>query len=108
MLSGCSPRDLWDLPAADTNFLTDVSLLEDAAQYSNSTCGADSVESAVLNDDRLNTATVAYYTGRTPGSTACFVCDRSNEYAPNITAVRVCQRNGTWSGSPIICGMFLH
>ena len=55
----------------------------------------------------LNTATVAYYTGTAPGSTACFVCDRSSEYELNSTITRVCQSNGLWSGSPIECGMSL-
>ena len=55
----------------------------------------------------FNTATVAYYTGTTPGSTACFVCDKSSEYELN-TAIneRVCQRDGTWSRSPTICSMY--
>ena len=96
--------ELWNLPAADATFLSDVSLL-DIAQYPS--CDAGSVGSAVLRDNRLNTATVAYYSGTTPGSTACFVCDESNGYAPNTTttAVRVCQNDVIWSGSPITCGM---
>ena len=103
--TGCSPRDLWDLSAADATFLSDVSLLEDAAQYLS--CDDGSVGSVVLNDNRLNTATVAYYNGATPGSTACFVCDRSSGYELNATttAERVCQSDGLWSGSPIVCGM---
>ena len=32
---------------------------------------------------RLNTATVAYYTGTTPGSTACFVCDNITTQYPS-------------------------
>ena len=52
--------DLWNLPAADTSILTDVSLLNDsAAQYQS--CDAGSVGSAVLMNTTLNTATVAYY-----------------------------------------------
>ena len=38
----------------------------------------------------------------------CFVCDRSKQYAPNITAARVCQSSGRWSGRPIVCGMSVH
>ena len=96
--------ELWNLRATDATFQPDVSSLGDAAsQYLS--CDADSVGSVVLRDSRLNTATVAYYIGTTPGSTACFVCDKSSEYAPNTTTNRTCQTNGTWSGSPIICGM---
>ena len=96
--------ELWDLPAADANFLFNVSLLEDAAQYPS--CGDGSVGSAVLVNTTLNTATVTYYTGTTPGSTACFVCDKSSRYEliTNINE-RVCQSDGTWSRSPTICGM---
>ena len=98
--------ELWNLSAADATFLSDVSLLgDDAAQYPS--CDDGSVGSAVLRDDRLSTATVAYYTGTTPGSRACFVCDESSGYGLNTTttAVRVCRNDVTWSGSPIICGM---
>ena len=53
----------------------------------------------------LNTATVAYYTGITPGSMACFVCDESSGYELNTTTnERVCHSDGMWSGSPIVCG----
>ena len=101
---GCSPRDLWNLPAADATFLPDVSLLDDAAQYPS--CDDSSVGSAVLVNTTLNTATVAYYSGTTPGSRACFVCDDDSGYKLNkVTAERNCQNDGTWSGSPITCGM---
>ena len=106
MITDCFLEDLWDLSAAGANFLTDVSLLEDAAQYPN--CNDSSVGSVVLQDTTLNTATVAYYSGTTAGSAACFVCDESSGYAPNTTTnERVCRSNGTWSGSPIVCGMLL-
>ena len=96
--------ELWDPPAADANFLFNVSLLEDAAQYPS--CVDGSVGSAVLVNTTLNTATVAHYTGTTPGSRACFVCDKSSRYEliTNINE-RVCQSDGTWSRSPTICGM---
>jgi len=96
--------ELWNLPAADDNFLFNVSLLEDAAQYPN--CSGSSGGSAVLVNTTLNTATVAYYNGTTPGSTACFVCDESSGYEliTNINE-RVCQSDGTWSRSPTVCGM---
>ena len=97
---------LWILSAVDAIFLPDVSLLNDsAAQYSS--CDDSSVGSAVLMNTTLNTATAAYYTGTTPGSTACFVCDESSGYELNTTttAERVCQRNALWSDSAIICGM---
>ena len=101
---GCSPRDLWNLPAAEANFLSDVSLLDDAVQYAS--CDAGSVGSAALVNTTLNTATVAYYSGTTPGSRACFVCDEDSGYELNkVTAERNCQTDGTWSGSPITCGM---
>ena len=101
---GCSPRDLWNLPAAETNFLPDVSSLGDAAQYPS--CDDSSVGSAALVNTTLNTATVAYYSGTTPGSRACFVCDEDSGYELNkATAERNCQTDGTWSGSPITCGM---
>ena len=76
--------------------------MNDAVHYPS--CGAGSVGSAVLVNTTLNTATVAYYTGTTDGSRACFVCDEG--YELNTTAnERVCQRNGLWSGNPIVCGM---
>ena len=97
--------DLWNLPAADASILTDVSLLNDsAAQYL--CCDAGSVGSAVLVNTTLNSATVAYYTGTTADSMACFVCDESSGYKLNeTTKERVCQRNAQWSGSAILCGM---
>ena len=105
---GCSLRDLWNLPAADATFLPDVSLLgDDAAQYSS--CVAGSVGSSVLKNTTLNTATVAYYTGTTPGSRACFVCDEDSGYELNkATAERNCQTDGTWSGIPshVVCENF--
>ena len=96
--------DLWNLPAVDASFLPDVSLLNDAAQYQK--CINGSVGSAVLMNTRQDTATVAYYIGTTPGSSACFVCDESNGYEPNTNNERVCQSTLTWSGSPIICGTY--
>ena len=94
--------ELWDLSAAGVNFLSDVSSLNDsAAQYPS--CGDDSIGSAVLVNTTLNTATVAYYTGTTAGSTACFICDEGYELN-TATNERVCQRNGLWSGNPIVCG----
>ena len=92
--------ELWDLPATDAAFLTDISLLNDSVQYSS--CINESVGSVVLMNTALNIATVAYYTGTTPGSTACFVC----EY--QLTAnERICQSNSTWSGRPITCCMLV-
>ena len=100
--TGCFLDELWDLSATSATFLSDVRLLNDADQYQS--CGNRSV---VLNDTR--TATVAYYNDTTPGSRACFVCDQNSGYTPNTTttAERVCRSNGTWSGSPIVCGMLL-
>ena len=95
--------DLWDLPAVDAYFLPDVSLLDDAAQYQK--CINGSVGSVVLMNTRQDTTTVAYYTGTTPGSRACFVCDKTSGYELN-TNERVCQSTLTWSGSPIICGTY--
>ena len=94
--------ELWNLSAADANFLSDVTLLDDAAQYPS--CINGSVGSAALMNTTLNTATVAYYTGTTPGSMACFVCDEDSGYELTNNE-RVCQSNSTWSGSPIMCGM---
>ena len=103
----CSPMDLWNLPATGFTFLQAVSLLQDATQYP-SCANTGSVGSAVLVDRILNTATVTYYTGTTPGSKACFVCDENSRYMPNTTFIeRVCQSDQTWSGSPIICGMLV-
>lgn len=96
----CSLEELWNLPAT---FLTDISTRDDAAQYPS--CFSGRAWSIVaLEDTTLNTATVAYYTGLIPGSTACFVCDEGSGYN-TTTNNRVCQSNATWSGSPIICGM---
>ena len=99
--TGCSRVQLWILSSRS---LTDVrSLNTSTAQYP--TCVNDSVGSIALVNTTLNTATVAYYTGITPGSRACLVCDKSSGYAPSIAVTeRVCQSDGTWSGSPIICG----
>ena len=97
--------ELWNLPATNVTFLPNVSLLNDT-RYP--TCDAESVGSAALVDTRLNTSTVVYYSGTTPGSRVCFVCDKSNGYALNITRnERVCQSDATWSGSPIICGRLI-
>ena len=102
--TACSLVDLWNLPAAGATFLPDVSLLNDSAQYPS--CDAAGVGSVVLRNTTLNIATVAYYTGTTPGSSACFVCDESSGYELNtVTNERVCRSNGTWSGSAIMCGM---
>ena len=51
----------------------------------------------------LNTATVAYYSGTTTDSTACFVCNTGYELN-TTTNERVCQRNGLWSENSIVCG----
>ena len=100
----CFLEEFWNLAAAGATFLPDVTLLDDAAQYPS--CDGGSVGSAVLMNTTLNTTTVAYYTGTTPGSSACFVCDDSSRYELNTTTnERVCRSNGTWSGSPIMCGM---
>ena len=109
MITDCFLNELWDLPAVDGNFLSDVKLLNDSADHYPS-CNGDSAGSIVLVNTTLNTATVAYYSGTTAGSRACFVCDEDNEYTSNefdqhpIAPERVCQSDGTWSGSPIICG----
>ena len=102
----CSLMELWDLPATDATFLSDISLLNNnnAAQYPSCTNG--SVGSVVLMNTTLTTATVAYYTGTAPGSRACFVCNNEGGY--ELTAnERLCQSNSTWSGSPITCGMLV-
>ena len=102
--AGCKQTELWNLPVAGATFLPDVSSLNiSAAQYRS--CDADSVGSAVLLNTTLNTATVAYYTGTTPGSRACLVCDEGSGYELNTTAnERVCQSNGAWSGNSLVCG----
>ena len=98
--------ELWDLSTTNATFLNDVSLLDDAAQYRS--CVTESVGSAVLKDSGLSTSTVAYYTGITPGSRACFVCDGSSGYELNTTTnERVCQSDATWSEGPITCGMYV-
>lgn len=97
-------EELWDQSAVGFTFLPDVSLLHNATQYTS--CGAGFVGSAVLEDTIINTATVAYYTGTTAGSSACFACDEDSGYELNATIhERVCRSNGTWSGSKITCGM---
>ena len=93
---------LWDLPATGTTSVSNGSSLNDTAP----SCVARSVGSVVLMNTTLNTATVAYYTGTTPGSIARFVCDEGSGYALNSTTnERVCQSDATWSGSSITCGM---
>ena len=99
--------ELWNLSTTNTTFLNDVSLLDDAAQYES--CINGSVGSAALKDSRLSTSTVVYYTGTTPGSTACFVCDENRGYELNTTTnERICQSDATWSEGPITCGMYVH
>ena len=101
--TACFLEELWNLSATDFTFLPDVSSLDAAAQYPS--CDDESVGSVALRDTTLNTATVVCYNDTTAGSTACFVCDEESEYALNTTtSERVCLSNGTWSGSPIICG----
>ena len=111
--------DLWNQTITNANFSPSVGLLDDATQYPN--CDNRSVGSAVFRDTTVNTATVAYYTGTTTGSRACFVCnidsgyelttdagnvcDEGNDCEPNTTInERVCKSDATWSGSPITCG----
>ena len=101
--TGCNLTKLWNLPAVGTDFLSDITLLDDSAQYPS--CDDGIVGSVVLVDTRMDTATVAYYSGTTPDSRACFVCDENIGYELNNTNVRVCQRNGLWSGNPTVCGM---
>ena len=98
--------DLWNLSTTNATFLRDVSLLDTAAQYQS--CVTGNVGSAVLKDTALNMVTVAYYTGTTPGSRACFVCDENSGYALNTTTnERFCQSDATWSEGPITCGMYV-
>ena len=103
MITGCNLTELWNLGSA--NLLPDVSLLGGAAaQYPS--CDAGSVGSVALVNTTLDTATVVYYTGTTPGSTACFVCDEDSGYELNIAITdRVCRSDGTWSESLVLCGM---
>ena len=87
--------------------MPDVSLLDDAAQYSS--CDGDSVGSVALVNTTFNTATVAYYTGTTPGSRACFVCDEDSGYELNkVTAERNCQlmEHGPEVPSHVVCRNF--
>ena len=99
--------ELWNLSTTSTTFLHDVSLLDDATQYHS--CVHGSVGSAVLKDSRLSASTVAYYTGITPGSRACFVCDENSGYELNTTTnERICQSDATWSEDPITCGMYVY
>ena len=101
--TGCNQTELWNIPVAGSTFLPDVSLLNDSAtQYSS--CDNSSVGSAVLVNTTLNTATVAYYNGTTPGSRACFVCDEGYELNTS-TNEKFCEGNGLWSGEYIACGM---
>ena len=97
--------ELWNLPAAGVTFLSNLSSLEDSVHYPS--CGAGSVGSIVLVNTTLDTATVAYYTGTTPGSRTCFVCDEGYEIN-TTTNERVCQRNGLWSRNPIVCGALVN
>ena len=104
--TGCNLTELWNLPAVGTSFLSDITRLDNGAQYPS--CDDGSVGSVVLRNTRMDTATVAYYTGTTPGSRACFVCDENIGYELNNTNVRICQSNGLWSGNPTVCGMLTH
>ena len=98
--------ELWNLSTTNTTILRDVSLLDDAAQYQG--CVTGSVGSVALKDTALNMVTVAYYTGITPGSRACFVCDENSGYELNTTTnERICQSDATWSEGPITCGMYI-
>ena len=98
--------ELWNLSTTNTTFLHDVNLLDDAAQYQS--CVTESVGSAALKDSRLSASTVAYYTGITPGSRACFVCDENSGYELNTTTnERICQSDATWSKGPITCGKYV-
>ena len=107
MIIGCSLRELWNLSTTNATFLRDVSLLDDAAQYQS--CVTGSVGSVVLKDSRLGTSTVAYYTGITPGSRACFVCDENSGYEIKSTInERICQSDAIWSEGPITCGMCVY
>jgi len=99
--------ELWDLPVADGFLLTNISLLDDAAQYPS--CNNGNMGSAVLEDATLNTVTVAYYNGITPGSSACFVCDDDSGYALDAPVnVRICQSDATWSRNSMMCGTSCH
>ena len=95
--------ELWNLATTNATLLPNVSLLDDADQYPS--CNNGSVWSAVLVDSTLNTATVAYHNGATPGLIACLVCDEYSGNEPNSAInERVCQSDVGWSNSTIICG----
>ena len=98
--TACNITELWNQQTPGGIFLSDVMLLDDAAQYPS--CDGRSVGSIVLMNSTLNTATVAYYTGTTPGSTVCFVCNDWYELNTTISA-RFCKGNGLWSGDSIAC-----
>ena len=76
--TACFLEDLWNLLTTGFALLSDNSVLKNAVQYQ--TCDTGSVGSVLLIDNKLNTATVVYYTGITPRSSACFVCDESSGY----------------------------
>ena len=79
-------------------------VLDEAARYPS--CITGGFGSAVLENTTLNTATVAYLTGTTPGSIACFVCDDDSGYALDTPVnERICRRDATWSSNSMICGM---
>ena len=99
--TGCRINELWNLPAPGAIILPNVSLFDAATQYPS--CDDESVGSAVLENITLNTATVAYYNGTTPGSRVCFVCDEGYELN-TTTSERFCNRSGLWSGNFTICG----
>ena len=81
--------ELWNLSTTSTTFLHNVNLLDAAAQYQSCVTGA-------------------YYTGITPGSRACFICDENSGYELNTTTnERICQSDATWSEGPITCGMYV-
>ena len=98
--TACNITELWNQHAPGVTFLSDVSLLDEAAQYPS--CDDRSVGSVVLVNTTLNTATVAYYTGTTPDSTVCFVCNDGYELNTTISA-RFCKGSGLWSGDFIAC-----
>ena len=100
----CSLEELKNQSTAGAIFLTDASSLDDvAAQYSSCDTGIRLLDTRL--DTRLDTATVAYYNGTTPGSRVCFLCDKSNGYALNTTFNETyCQKDGTWSRNSTICG----
>ena len=99
--TACNITELWNLPALGVTLLSDVSSLDDA-QYPS--CNNSNVGSVALVNTILNTATVAYYTGTTPGSMACFVCNDGYELNTTTTVERFCERSGLWSGNSIVCG----